>query len=222
MPDTLKIATFNIHHAEGRDGVVDLKRTAAFVLSLGADLIALQELDVGARRSRAEDQPARLAELLGMHVYFARTVKFDKGEYGVALASIDEFRGTVQQLPRSSNEEPRVAIVASWRGVGVLATHLSRDAGARRAQTEHLALVGSKLGAPAIVLGDLNQSRRHLKPLTSVGFRIATPSRGFHLLAGRAELDHVLLNGLVVHSSEIVPTDVSDHPAVMVEVTREK
>lgn len=218
--ETLKIATFNIHHAEGRDKVVDLTRTADFIRWLGADLIALQELDVGARRSRTEDQPAKLAELLEMHVYFARTVKFDKGAYGIALASTDEFRGAIEQLPRTGTEEPRVAIIASWQGIGVVTTHLSRDSGARRVQTEKLARLGSQLGSPSIILGDLNQARRHLKPLTSTGFTIATPSRRFGLPRLGPDLDHILLNGLIARSSSTIPTEVSDHPAVVVEVTR--
>src|SRR5688572_4831143 len=164
MPETLRVATFNIHHAEGRDGIVDLNRTADLIADLGVDLIALQELDVHARRSNDVDQPAGLSELLNMHVHFAPTLSLDQGWYGIALAGRMPFKATVQTLPRLADEEPRAAIIASWNGLAVATTHLSRSAAARKVQTEALAALMQELGPPALVLGDLNQRARDIGP----------------------------------------------------------
>ena len=221
MPaQTLKIATFNIHHAEGRDKVVDVKRIADLVTSLEVDIVALQELDVRVPRSRNVDQPAALADALGMHLYFAPSMKIEKGEYGIALAGRHEFKATVQQLPRIAQEEPRVAIVASVHKTAVVATHLSRDAAARRLQTEHLAELAGRLGDPLIVLGDLNQAPRDLAPLIDKGLvRVKPESSLFGSLRPGRPIDHILTSsGIQVMSARVIPTKTSDHSPLVAEI----
>lgn len=217
---TFKIATFNIHHAEGRDKVVDLKRIADLVRSLEVDVVALQELDVGVPRSRNLDQPAALADALGMHVYFAPSMKLEKGVYGIALAGRHGFKATVQQLPRIAQEEPRVAIVASLHNLAVVATHLSRDAAARQLQTEYLAELAGRLGDPLIVLGDLNQPPKDLASLISKGLVRVNPASSLlgSILPGRP-IDHILTSsGIQVISARVVPTKASDHLPLVAEI----
>lgn len=216
----LRVATFNIHHGAGRDGKVDLGRTVEVIRALDVDLIALQELDVGLRRSRNADQPAELADLLGMHVYFLPTLRAEGGEYGIALAAREEFRGTAEHLPKLADEEPRVAIVAAWNKIGIVTTHLSRSGAARKLQTEVIADVASKLGTPALVLGDLNQPARELTPLRAKGFTPVKPKTSLMaaLRPGR-QIDHILVSdGLTVTSPRVVPTNVSDHSPFVADV----
>ena len=218
--ETLKLATFNIHHAEGRDRVVDVKRIADLIRSLEVDIVALQELDARVPRCRNIDQPAALADALGMHVYFAPSMKLEKGEYGIALAGHDEFKATVQQLPRIAQEEPRVAIVASVHKVAVVATHLSRDATARQVQTEHLAELAGRLGEPLVVLGDLNQPPKDLAPLLDKGLlRVKPASSLLGSLRPARPIDHILISsGIKVISARVVPTKASDHAPLIAEI----
>jgi endonuclease/exonuclease/phosphatase family metal-dependent hydrolase len=44
----LRVATYNIHRAVGADGRLQPERTARVVLSLDADLVALQEVEMPA------------------------------------------------------------------------------------------------------------------------------------------------------------------------------
>ena len=220
MPENLRVATFNIHHAEGKDGVVDLKRTADLIAGLEVDLIALQELDVHARRSKNVDQPAELADLLNMHVYFAPTLSLDHGQYGIALAGRKPFKATVQMLPRLVDEEPRAAIIASWKGLAVVTTHLSRSAAARKPQTEALGSLVTELGPPALVLGDLNQRARDLGPLRSAGLTAVKAASGLRgRLPGGFQIDHILHTpDVIVSGARAVPTNVSDHHALLAEI----
>ena len=216
----MRVGTFNICHGQGRDRKVDLRRTAEVIRGLDVDLIALQELDVGLRRSKKVDQPAELADLLGMHVYFSPTLRFEGGEYGIALAAREEFRGAAEFLPSVGDEEPRAAIVASWKRIGIVATHLSRDGVARKLQTEEIAEQVGKLGTPAIILGDLNQPLKDLAPLRAKGFTPVTPARS---LLSRArvshQIDHVLVSeGVKVSAPRRVSTDVSDHSPFGVDI----
>ena len=65
-PATLRVMTWNIRHGEGLDGRVDLERIAAVIRASGADLVGLQEVDRGVRRTGGVDMPAELARLTGL------------------------------------------------------------------------------------------------------------------------------------------------------------
>ena len=52
-PTTFRVMTYNIHHGEGVDGKLDLKRIASLIQQEKADLVALQEVDRGATRLSA-------------------------------------------------------------------------------------------------------------------------------------------------------------------------
>ena len=62
--------TYNIHHAEGLDGKVDLDRVAKVITDANADAVALQELDQNTRRTGGIDMVAALAKRTNMHVVF--------------------------------------------------------------------------------------------------------------------------------------------------------
>jgi endonuclease/exonuclease/phosphatase family metal-dependent hydrolase len=75
---SLRVMSYNIGHARGLDGDVSVHRVAHRIAESGADVIALQEVDVHwSTRSDLRDQAAELAELLDMHVYFAPIYSFE-------------------------------------------------------------------------------------------------------------------------------------------------
>ena len=83
----LRVLTYNIHHGEGMDGVVDLQRIANVMQSLQPDIIALQEVDKYVPRSDDVDQTAELARRMGMTGVFGKAIDLMGGEYGVAVLS---------------------------------------------------------------------------------------------------------------------------------------
>lgn len=216
------VATFNIHHGRGRDGAVDLSRTAAVISEMAPDLIALQELDVNLDRSARTDQPRVLGELIGMEIHFFPSLTFGGGEYGIGLAARDDMSCTFEALPRARDEEQRIVIVARWNDINVVATHLSRSAEARYTQTEFLASLGTGLEGPTIVAGDMNQAARDLHALSAAGFSVARPQVPLKWwLRPTPRVDHILLRGgLKTTRSRLVPTRVSDHSALVAEVIR--
>jgi endonuclease/exonuclease/phosphatase family metal-dependent hydrolase len=42
---TVTVMSFNIHHGQGTDGVLDLERIARVIRASGADIVGLQEVD---------------------------------------------------------------------------------------------------------------------------------------------------------------------------------
>ncbi|GAA1488498.1 endonuclease/exonuclease/phosphatase family protein [Brachybacterium sacelli] len=195
----LRIASYNVHHgADGADQL-DLPRTAATLAALDAEVIGLQEVDVGfGDRSGHEDQAARLAELLGYEARFAATIDrpADDGaraRYGLALLT----RGAILEhwteiLPGASHlaapHETRGLLGARVRTPGpeltVLVTHLDhahRDH--RAAQVRGILHRTAALDGPRVLLGDLNADplAPELAPLAEAGWREAlaeTTGRG--------------------------------------------
>jgi len=111
--DALRVLTYNIHHGEGTDGVLDLERIAGVIKGASPDLVALQEVDVGAERTGGVDQAGELGRLTGMQQAFAPFMEFQGGRYGLAILSkhpIEEMR--VIELP-AGKHEPRAALAAA-------------------------------------------------------------------------------------------------------------
>ena len=50
-PPSLRLVSYNIHHGEGMDRKLDLARIAAYLRAQAPDVVALQEVDQGCRRS---------------------------------------------------------------------------------------------------------------------------------------------------------------------------
>lgn len=85
LPEEVRVVTYNIHHGEGVDRKLDLKRIANVLLAVEPHVVALQEVDQGTRRAGGVDQPAELAKLTGMEVVFGRNIDYDGGGYGTAV-----------------------------------------------------------------------------------------------------------------------------------------
>ncbi|CAM2878114.1 endonuclease/exonuclease/phosphatase family protein [Rariglobus hedericola] len=167
----LRVMTYNTHSCSGMDGRVSPRRIARIIQQQSADIVALQELDLGRSRSRGEDQATLVAEALGYHVVFCPTVKHSQSEhYGHALVSrwpIEIIKvGELPNAPNSWFPEARGALWARIEVNGVnlniVTTHLGLSPRERLAQMN--ALLGPDwLGPviatePVILCGDFNLS----------------------------------------------------------------
>lgn len=83
----LRIISFNIHHAEGLDGVIDTQRIADLINAEQADLVGLQEVDVGTTRVSGRNLIAELAQKSGMNYVFSNNLSFQGGQYGNGILS---------------------------------------------------------------------------------------------------------------------------------------
>jgi endonuclease/exonuclease/phosphatase family metal-dependent hydrolase len=168
-PLQLRVLTYNIHHAEGSDGRIDVSRVAAVMAGTRPDLVALQEVDEATTRSEGVAQLAELGRLMGMHAEFGKAMDYAEGAYGVGVLSRWPILAAERHdLPAASDGEPRVALSVRVRiGAGgplvqFTTTHLERgrDEDARVLQAGRLnALLVPGAGIPAILAGDLNTRR---------------------------------------------------------------
>ncbi|WP_145108097.1 endonuclease/exonuclease/phosphatase family protein [Cereibacter sediminicola] len=159
----ITVASYNIHKGIGTDRRRDLKRTAAVIAELDADLVALQEADrrFGDRAGLLDLEHLR-AETGLMPVQVEGSGRAH-GWHGNLLlvreAEVEEVHKIV--LP---GFEPRGALMIDLlmhgRPLRVIAAHLGLLPGSRAAQTRHL-LERIEAGAPrpTLLMGDLNEWR---------------------------------------------------------------
>ncbi len=168
-PGRLRLLTYNIHHGEGVDGKLDLERIAAVMRSVAPDVIALQEVDRKATRSKSVDQPAELAKLTQMHVVFGDNIPLQGGQYGNAVLSRFPIRASQNhKLPNLDKGEQRgvLDVEIDWPTsapvagrLRLLATHLDHRTNDRErvASVEVInELISRRPLQPALLLGDLN------------------------------------------------------------------
>ncbi len=224
---SLRVLSYNIHHGEGRDYIVDMERVARVIRSVEPDLVALQEVDSGTTRTLGLDQPQELARLTEMNVIFGDNIPLQGGHYGNALLSRfpivrhenhpltsyygGEQRGVLEVEIRLPNDQTLL----------LYATHFDyrRNSCERLASAQQVnTLIENHADTPALLIGDLNalpQSRtlRTLgKQWTRAGCRYAPtyPAR-----CPYKQIDYVLFRPAnrwrVLETQVLGETMASDH-----------
>jgi endonuclease/exonuclease/phosphatase family metal-dependent hydrolase len=161
----VKVASYNIHKCRGVDGVTRPDRIVEVIRELGADVVALQEVDRRFGRSGGLLDPAAIERETGMRLLVQSDVAHRHGWHGNALLvrrHPTSYRRLRLKLPGG---EPRGAIVAELDlGEGefrVIAAHLGLLRRSRVDQVGALMTAFRHLPAmPTILLGDLNEWRR--------------------------------------------------------------
>jgi len=164
-PVRLRVLCYNIHHAEGVDGKLDVPRIARVILSVKPDLVALQEVDQKTKRTQKVDQVAELARLTKMKSIFGANIDFQGGHYGNAILSrFPITRHKNHYLPNVDMGEQRGVLesnikLSKERSVIFLATHFDhrRPDQERRASAKFInKMMREQKNTPAILAGDLN------------------------------------------------------------------
>lgn len=161
--DTVTVVAYNIHHAEGMDGRLDLARVARLLNELDADLVALQEVDERVRRTARVDQAGRLAEWTGLQPVFGAFMPYQDGQYGMAVLSRWPIVGsTNHRLPDGA--EPRTSLAVrvrspdSGRELVFAGVHFYRTEEERLAQARTLVQALDTVRAVTILAGDFNST----------------------------------------------------------------
>lgn len=170
MARSLSLLSYNVHAGVGMDGRYDLQRVADLVDRTGADVVCLQEVDRH-RRSATEydDQPALLADGLGMHSAYGVTLEStptdesggNPRQYGIlTLSRYPISEAAPHQLTRLPDTEQRTVLETRLDVDGtsftVFNTHLGLTTELRRQQVDDLLAVTSDHDDPHAVVGDFN------------------------------------------------------------------
>ncbi len=232
---TLRVMTYNIHVGVGMDKKLDLQRIAEVINAEHPDLVGLQEVDRGVKRTEGKDEIAELAKLTAMNYVFAHNLDYQGGQYGVAILS----RFPVKQIDHRKYENRREAerrgmiraeIEFAGRTINFVTTHLDYQfEDGRVFETEQLLKFLEGINGPLIVVGDFNdEPQAKACKLMLTGFEDAW-------IIGRGEgngnsypadnpvkrIDYIFTrksDRLRVKGPRIVTTLASDHLPVVADV----
>lgn len=237
--ESLRVMTWNIAAGHG-----DLSKIAKVIGESGAEIVALQEVDVHwSERSAFVDQADSLAKSLHMQVRFAPiySIRDSVGsgvtrEFGVAVLSrypiVDSKNHSITRLStQQQNATPALApgflettIDVHGTRIRAFSTHLDYRGNpvVRQQQVaEMLSIFGSSAG-PIVLFGDLNATPTavELSPLLQKLQDAWVPAPGNDLTYPADKpvkrIDYVLTSSDFVSSSSIVPvTEASDHRPVI-------
>lgn len=233
-PVTLRVLSYNIHYGQGNDGEYNLERLADVIKSTKPDLVALQEVDVGVKRSGRLHEVRILGELTNLKSYFGPTQHYEGGLYGNAvLTNLPVENVLIQPLPYTEatpklTTYPRgmisvVVILPSDQRINFISTHFQHSIEADR--VDEAKSVNKFFGSDnmaTILAGDMNavpgsepitileeKWKNAIDPAASPTAPSANP---------RSRIDYVFYRGesLTMVSSEVIAEPVaSDHCPVL-------
>ncbi len=238
----LRVATYNVHGCMGMDRQRSEARIADVIAEMSVDIVALQEVDRGRRRSASADQTKMIAEQLGWYSHFHPAMRQDDEHYGNAILSryqLDfrrafDLPGRAPFFCRENRAAIEVNVETNLGKVHVINTHFGLGWRERFVQAQlftsaerRAAIAGD---TPLILVGDFNSLRgsrpyrtliRHLhdvRELIPATGPIPTFPTRFPVLA----VDHIFVNRLVKPLSLTVNRSplariASDHFPLMAE-----
>ncbi len=220
---SFRVGTFNIHGGEGRDGRLDLDRTAACLQKL--DFVALNEV-YGRLHWESAGQAESLGQALQMPWLFAPSeYRWGHDHFGNAvLCSLPVRSWERIPLPRQYGHSCRNFLLAAaeYRGqtLHVVVTHLDRsDDRERHRQFQVVADRFLALAEPAILMGDMNTTADE-PVMTQL---LATPGVRdplAEILGDKTprRIDWLLTRGLDTVDAGLIDNGASDHPCVWAEL----
>ncbi len=245
----VRVMSYNIHAGIGSDGVYDNERIAQVIEDSGAEIIALQEVDVhwGAR-SNNDDILADLAERLDMQSFFAPIYDMDpyvegdpRRQFGVAILSkypiVKAINHDITRLS-TQNDTPEPApapgfaeAIINVKGalVPFYSTHLDYrgDPTVRIMQVDDMLNIFDNQSGEKVLLGDMNATPEaaELAPLfdrfTDAWSVVEDdPGYTFSALSPSKRIDYIFASEAIeVRDAEVIDTLASDHLPVVADLS---
>ena len=232
---TLRVMTYNIHVGVGMDKKLDLQRIADVINREQPDLVGLQEVDRGVKRTEGKDEIAELATMTRMHFAFAPNLDYQGGKYGVAILSRWPIKDTVHRMFENKREAERrgmlkVEVDVDGRKVNFVTTHLDYQfEDGRLFETEQLLKSLEGVKGPLIVVADLNDipegsSYKLMRTLFDDAWIVSrAKGDGFSYPADKPvkRIDHIFYrtgDGMRAKKAWVVETLASDHVPVVATI----
>jgi endonuclease/exonuclease/phosphatase family metal-dependent hydrolase len=224
----LRLMTWNIHGALGRNPRFDLSLVVEFVRQHAPDIVALQEIDSRRLREAHAGNPFEvLRHALGLHGTDAHAISTADGHYGQALFSRWPFATSSVHDLSFPEREPRRAICSDiatpFGPLRVIATHLGLSLRERRSQARLLLRLLGSVDTATVAMGDFNDwfwagsVRRNLARVLPGCSRHRTFPAAFPLFA----LDGIYLwpaGSLVGSRTDRDARALSDHLPVIADI----
>jgi len=227
----LVVVTYNI---AGHDELLDsghVRKLADAINQLQPDIVGLQEVHRATWQARGHDQLKELANLTGMHGFFALSYEQHGGAFGNAILTRGELVSeVVHKLP--SVGEPRTLLEALVRfdgqPINVYVTHLTTWGSInKRNRAEQLHCLAEHVRTsqyPYLLLGDFNNTLESSEVRTFLhenGSQLCGVNIGntFHSILGHRRIDYIFADKGWAWTNPRVPhIGPSDHWPVVVDL----
>jgi endonuclease/exonuclease/phosphatase family metal-dependent hydrolase len=234
--NTFRVMTYNIHHGQGTDGQIDLKRIAALIKNEKADIVALQEVDRGTVRTGRRDLPTELAKLTGMNFHFAKNIDYQGGEYGNAILSRFPILETTNLLYQKLHPHEQRGLLQAVLDVGgrkllFLNTHLDyheNDAQRLLNVKQMKQALNAHPKLPVILCGDFNETPgsrvyKGLSEFLTDTWKQVGKGTGFTFSSSGPfkRIDYIWLSKIRPFKTWIPKATASDHLPIVAEFTFE-
>jgi endonuclease/exonuclease/phosphatase family metal-dependent hydrolase len=231
----LRVMTYNIHVGVGMDKKLDLQRIADVINVEHPDLVGLQEVDKGVKRTEGKDEIAELAAMTKMQFAFAPNLDYQGGKYGVAILSRFPIKDTVHRMFENKREAERrgmlkVEVDAGGKLINFVTTHLDYQfEDGRLFEIEQLLRFLDGVNGPLIVVADLNDTPdgsayKLMRTLFDDAW-VASRAKGdgFSYPADKPSkrIDHIFCrtrDRIRMKKAWVVETPASDHVPVVAEI----
>lgn len=236
-PHQLRVLCYNVHWCKGTDGKYDVARVADVINKAKPDLVALQEVDVGVKRSGRVHDVRELSKLTGLAARFGPTQHYEGGLFGNAvMTKLPILDVAIHPLPytESSAERttyPRGAIAVTMEGpdgkpLRFVSTHFQHNVQEDRvaeAKTINKLFAADGDNLRTILAGDMNALpdaepvTELLKKWTNAIDEAETPTAP--ATKPRSRIDYVFYRNTedfrLVESNVIPESIASDHRPVL-------
>jgi endonuclease/exonuclease/phosphatase family metal-dependent hydrolase len=224
VPDSLKVASYNIHKGVGTDRRRDPARILGVLNEVGADIVCLQEADLRFG-SRASVLPRFLIEGHTDYLPVPLDVQGDSmGWHGNAILAKRRIAVESHDILHIPCLEPRGVVSARLRvgeaALTVFGMHLDLSGLWRARQARAIAAMAAaaRANGPVVLMGDLNEWRIAAGAFREFGrnFTLLDPGPSFPSRRPLGRLDRILhcgalrMTGCGVHRSALAAT-ASDH-----------
>lgn len=227
--------TYNIHVGIGMDKKLDLQRIADVINAARPDLVGLQEVDRGVRRTEGKDEIVELAAMTKMEYAFAPNLDYQGGKYGVAILSRFPIKHTEHRMFENKREAERrgmlrVEVEVDGKTLNFVTTHLDYQfEDGRLFETEQMLKFLEGVKGTTIVVADLNDvPAGSAYQLMRTKFEDAwvtssAKSDGFSYPADKPvkRIDHIFYRRekrVRARTAWVIETLASDHIPVMAEL----
>ena len=233
-PTHLRVMTYNIHVGFGMDKKLNLARIAEVIRNERPDLVGLQEVDRGVRRTSGIDEIAELARLTQMEYAFAPNLDYQGGKYGVAILSrfpilTFDHRRYASRREAERRGFIRIEVMVKGQKINFVTTHLDYQfADSRLFEAEQLLKELAAIKETLIVAGDFNDEPEGTAYKLMLSFfrdawneAMSGAGNGFTYPADNPvkRIDYVFVGqGAAVKGAAVRSTLASDHLPLIVDL----
>jgi len=151
----IKILSYNVRNCKGLDNKVDYKRVSGIINQVGADVVALQELDSLTERSNKVFVLEKLAVQTNMFPSYRASISYQGGKYGIGILTREKPLKT-EGISLPGKEEQRSLLVVELDEYVICCTHWSLTSDDRISSVELVNQIAGKYSKPVFLAGDLN------------------------------------------------------------------